>query len=544
MKNNSSPACRAIPAEPRSAWRNLLLSLGSAALLSVGWLGISGLPLLAALVPLLLISRSYGPSRRDFWKTAGWTALTFTLWSVITVWWVWNAAPIGVFAATIVQVVLFGAVFMLYHYVSKRARPALAYVILAAGWIAAEHVYINGEISFPWLVLGNGFAGDPWAVQWYEYTGALGGSLWVIVSNLLVLEAIVSRRRAAWLREAAWVAAPLLLSAGLYLWRPIPSAGKATVTIVQPNIDPYAEKFELPQRTQDSLMLALAAESPSDVDYIILPETALDDNLWEEQFGSSETLARFSNFLETERPGAQFIAGATTFRAYPPGTGHTSTARNAGGGMWYDVYNSALAIDTASIAVHHKSKLVIGVEMIPYMDILEPMAAFIVDLGGTTGQLGTDGFHRVFRHRGGRQGDMLSAAPICYESVYGEHFAKFARGGAQIMFVITNDGWWGDTPGYRQHFSYSRLRAIETRRWIARSANTGISGFISPRGRELETLGWDERGTITMDVPLSTETTFYAAYGDITGRIGRYVFMLSVLYYIVYRFRRRSHLTD
>ncbi len=529
---------------PRTAGRNLLLALCSAVLLSVGWLGVSGLPLLAALIPLLFISRSYGPSRRDFWKTAGWTALTITLWSVITVWWVWNAAPIGVFAATIVQVVLFGSVFMLYHYVSKRARTALAYVILVAGWIAAEHVYINGEISFPWLVLGNGFAGDPWAVQWYEYTGALGGSLWVLVSNLLVFEALVSRRRIVWLREAAWVAVPLLLSAGLYLWRPIQSDGKATVTIVQPDIDPYAEKFELPQRTQDSLMLALAAESPSGVDYIVLPETALDDNLWEDKFDSSETLARFRNFLETERPGAQFIAGATTFRAYPPGTGHTSTARNAGGGMWYDVYNSALAIDTASIAVHHKSKLVIGVEMIPYMDILEPLAAFIVDLGGTTGQLGTDGFHRVFRHSGSPQGDMLSSAPICYESVYGEHFAKFARGGAQIMFVITNDGWWGDTPGYRQHFSYSRLRAIETRRWIARSANTGISGFISPRGRELGTLGWDERGTITMDVPLSTETTFYAAYGDITGRIGRYVFLLSVLYYIVYRFRRRSHLTD
>ena len=107
-----------------------LLTAGSVTLLSVGWLRISGLPLLAALVPLLLISRSYDASRRAFWRMAGWTALTFCLWSVATVWWVWNAAPVGVFAATIVQVVLFGTVIMLYHYTSKRCRPAPANVLL------------------------------------------------------------------------------------------------------------------------------------------------------------------------------------------------------------------------------------------------------------------------------------------------------------------------------------------------------------------------------------------------------------------------------
>ena len=92
-----------------------LLVAGSVIMLSVGWLRISGLPLLAALVPLLLISNSYDSSRRSFWRMAGWTALTFCLWSVATIWWVWNAAPIGVFAATAVQVVLFGAVFMFCH---------------------------------------------------------------------------------------------------------------------------------------------------------------------------------------------------------------------------------------------------------------------------------------------------------------------------------------------------------------------------------------------------------------------------------------------
>jgi len=112
------------------------------------------------------------------------------------------------------------------------------------------------------------------------------------------------------------------------------------------------------------------------------------------------------------------------------------------------------------------------------------------------------------------------------------------------MFVITNDGWWGDTPGYRQHFSYARLRAIETRRSIARSANTGISGFINARGDVGETLGWDVRGALTAQVGLHNRMTFYTRYGDVIGRISWYVFALGLLYFMAYRVRKRSHLND
>ena len=524
-----------------------LLTAGSVTLLSVGWLRISGLPLLAALVPLLLISRSYDASRRAFWRMAGWTALTFCLWSVATVWWVWNAAPVGVFAATIVQVVLFGTVIMLYHYTSKRCRPALANVLLVCGWIAAEYVYLNGQISFPWLLLGNGFANDTWAIQWYEFTGALGGSLWVLISNLLIFQALTSpHRKRWWLREAAWTTIPLLLSLILFWSWQEPVGEEVTVTVVQPDIDPYTEKFSLPQREQDSVILALAAEAPVDADFIIAPETAIEDNLWENGngIGRSEAVNRYRTFLREERPGAQFVTGATTLKLYTEEREKTFTARPLGNGGWYDVYNSALAIDSAGgIAIHHKAKLVIGVEMMPFMGLLQPFTDFIVDLGGTTGQLGTDNHYRIFRLQR-EEGEVRSAAPICYESVYGEHFATFARHGAQLLFVITNDGWWGDTPGYRQHFSFARMRAIETRKYVIRSANTGISGFINPRGDVLATLGWERRGTLTDTVPLSDEITFYALYGDVLGRVSCYTFLLSLLYYIVYRFRRRSHLID
>lgn len=527
-------------------YQRALLALCSIVLLSLGWLRVSGFGLLVGLVPLLLISASYDSSRRSWWRMFGWAALVMGGWTVATCWWIYYAAAVGIVAATIVSVVLFGGVFMVYHYFSKRAKPSLAYTALVCGWLWAEHFYLNGEISFPWLLLGNGFAGDVWAVQWYEFTGALGGSLWVLLTNVLAFEWLLSRRRGKAVATLVVAVVPLVVSLVVGALRTNPVEPTVKVTIVQPNIDPYTEKYTLSSARQTSLMTSLMAEAPADVDYIVLPETVIGDagdNIWEENHFASRSVAAFEQFRAAHYPEAQLITGAMTLRRYPSQAAASPTARNSRG-MWYDRYNSALALDRDStLKVSHKSRLVVGVEKMPYMNLLKPLEALIVDLGGTTGQLGQDKYRRGFLLRNSRNPyGVQAAAPICYESVYGEHFAGFAADGAQVMMVITNDGWWHDTEGYRQHFAYSRLRAIETRRWVCRAANTGISGFISPMGEVVESLGWDRRGTLTHEVVPSREVTFYAAHGDYVGRLGGYVFLLCLLYYVSYRFRRKDHL--
>ena len=125
---------------------------------------------------------------------------------------------------------------------------------------------------------------------------------------------------------------------------------------------------------------------------------------------------------------------------------------------------------------------------------------------------------------------------VCYESVYGEYYTDYIKKGAQAMTIITNDAWWGNTPGYRQHLSYASLRAIETRRAIARCANTGISAIISPSGEIVSETDWWVPAILQGRIPLRKDITFFVAHGDITGRVCTFLFLMLLLALIV-RFR-------
>ncbi|MFR9660856.1 MAG: nitrilase-related carbon-nitrogen hydrolase, partial [Rikenellaceae bacterium] len=118
----------------------------------------------------------------------------------------------------------------------------------------------------------------------------------------------------------------------------------------------------------------------------------------------------------------------------------------------------------------------------------------------------------------------------------------FARGGAEFMTIISNDGWWRDTPGHRHLFSMSALRAIESRRAIARSANTGISGFISSRGEIIDSLGWGKQGVLTNTIKLNDKLTIYTRYGDYIARLAQFICAIALLYYLAFRVKQRNYL--
>ena len=479
-------------------FRRLAAVILSVVLLSPGWLGMTGLTLPFAMIPLLWISASYDQTRRSWWRMFGWAALTFALWNISTVWWIWNATPVGPVAATLASTTLNMIAFMLFHTVSKKGPKALAYTLLIAGWIATEYWYTVGEFSWPWLILGNGFSHDVWLVQWYEYTGVFGGSLWVLLCNILFFEALRARRSIGrWIPAAGVLLLPAAVSLGIWWSWEQPDEGTAEVSVVQPNVDCY-DKFNGRADWQQDNITDLLAQVPAGAQFILLPETAVPGHYWE--------------------PGL-------------------SEFRDGLGEGYYDVFNTAVGLDSAGrIQLHHKGKLVIGVENTPTV-VFDILQFLVIDLGGVVGQIGMGQHGTAFEHRGVKTGPA-----ICYEGLYGDFFGDFVRRGAQFMAIISNDGWWGDTPGYKHLFTISRLRAIEHRRAIARSANTGMSGFISARGDIGQTLGWEKRGVLTAAVPLNSQLTFYTRYGDYLGRISEYLMLLCVLYYIAYRAKKKNHL--
>ncbi|MDR0710758.1 MAG: apolipoprotein N-acyltransferase [Prevotellaceae bacterium] len=522
--------------------KHLLLTLLSALLLSLPWYEhFSGLLLLVAFVPLLVVEHDFAKSnRRGFWKYA-WLCLL--LWNAATTWWIYNATPFGMAGAFIGNSAQMLLVVWLFHVIKKRAGSAVGYAAFVSLWLAWEWFYFDAEITWPWLTLGNGFAKDITLVQWYEFTGALGGSLWALLSNLLVLFILQKPRSLLKLRAAlaekillaVLIIAPCCYSlARFYTYKE--AEHPCRVAILQPNIDPFNDKFGglSAQEQQDIIMAQADSVAADSVDYVIAPETAMEHNLWENNLEQNQLMLRLKSFC-AQRPNVSFVTGAVTYYLFGKDEEAPPTARLMGNSnRRYEVYNTALQADSSGrVQRYHKSKLVVGVEMLPYPKYLNKIISkFAINLGGTSGGLGTQKERVAFASSNGK---FSAGIAICYESIFGQFYTEYIKKGANVMMIITNDGWWRNTPGHRQHLRYASLRAIETRRSIARSANTGISAIINQRGEIVQRTSWWVRTTLSGAINANERITPYVKHGDVIGRVAGVTALLALLYAMVGR---------
>ena len=512
----------------------LLLALLSAGLLIVSWQPFAMWYLVfAGFVPLLLIHRQLLNIKQQPWFIA-YLFLALLCWNLGTTYWVWNASPEGAVAAFVLNTLFMCMPWVLYQKYYNRLGSRIAQGLLVVSWLAFEYLHLNWEISWPWLTLGNVFSNATWAVQWYEYTGHLGGTLWVLWANIKLFRMVENwnenslqvRVHNAFHFMFFWVFAPVLFS--WFVGNNYRQQGASfDVVVVQPNIDPYTDKFGrmLPE-TQTAHMLKLAQQvADSSVDLYCFPETALVGGLSEKDLYSEPLVGQMQRFRQNY-PAAALLTGADTYKLYGAMEDRPLTARKYNDLIYYDSYNTALFMSaTGTMELYHKSKLVPGVEKMPYPQVFGFLEKMAIDLGGTSGSLGSDSQPRVFACN-----KFVSVAPvICYESVYGEYVSEYIRKGANLICIITNDGWWGNTPGYRQHFDYAKLRAIETRRYVVRSANTGISGFIDDRGQAMQQSGWWQPAVLRQKVQLNSSLTFYVRYGDYIGTIAVVMLFLKLL---------------
>jgi len=524
----------------------ILLAVLSGVLLSLPWLELlPGWILFGALVPLLFVEDYVFRKQAVLPDTSVlmYAFLGFFLWNVLTCWWIAYAAPFGMVVIVTLNALLMAIVWWLFHKMKRSFSGSLGQVSLLAYWLAFEYLHFNWDMEWPWLTLGNGFANQVELIQWYEYLGVLGGSLWIIVGNLILFQALKNVVREYRLRTVVAytgffllvVLLPMMLS--LERYRSYNETGVGyEVVVLQPNIDPYHEKFESETAVDQLTTLLRLGDSliTPQTDFVVGPETALQPLVENESLRFESQLIDFYNRVGSY-PELNVIMGATTRKYYQEGAPPSETARkDTAESLYYDLYNSALLINRKSdVQIYHKSKLVSGTEKMPFSRYFAFVEKFIVDLGGTTGSLGKQGEPSNFISVSG-----LKVAPvICFESVFGQYLGEFVQQGAGLIFILTNDGWWKDSPGYRQLLAYARLRAVETRRSIARSANTGVSALINQRGDVVKSTAWWKETALKGQLKANQKVTFYAQYGDFIGRVSAFV---SVLFFLSLLVRKQT----
>ena len=527
--------------------RWLILSTLGGLLLGIGFPDLLPVPVLmfTGFVPMLIVEHEITADRKHpFWPILAYAYHFFAVWNIIATYWVGNSALAAGLFAILVNSLLMCIPFMLFH-LCRKAMPKLGYFSLIVFWITFEYNHLNWELTWPWLTLGNSFAEFPALVQWYEYTGVFGGTLWILVLNILLFRKLIRKNYSTfwqfdwrWMQIAMILVLPILVS--LMIYRSYEQRGKPVeVAVVQPNYEPHYNKFSIPVSIQMTQYLQLSNSVIDDqTDFLIFPESS---------FGYAEThtledfsaVRRLREFL-LDYPDLKLVTGLNAFTRFRPGEQLTKNTRvdinTAGDTTYFEVLNVAVQLSAASdsIQLYKKSKLVPGPEIFPFQNVLSIFKPLVDKLGGTTAGVGTQKDRTPFSGNRGRV-----APVICYESVFGEYFAGYVRNGAEAAFIVTNDGWWDNTGGHRQHLYFASLRSIETRRSIARSANSGISAFINQRGDIFQSTRYDEPAAIASTIMFDDSLTFYVRWGDYIARLALFCSLMLTLNLVVKSWQNR-----
>ena len=535
--------------------KNLPLAIFSGLLLWIAWpptpyttflLFIGFVPMLLA-IENIIQSTSEKKGRQIF----NVTFIGFFVWNTASVYWVYNALkqvgnlvaiPITLIPYSLGPLLMATACWLYYRLrmVTNRAWALAGFVCL---WIGYEYLHQSWDLNFPWMTLGNGFAVSHQWIQWYEYTGVYGGTIWVWILNILAFLIYAGLReaqlKAVRLKLIAAFTLLLLLPLGfsLYIYyNYTEQKNPSNIVAVQPNIDPYEKAGSIPVSQQIDIMTHLSDSiGQPNTEFFLWPETAIPDYMDEDRIQSNNSFIQAKRFL-TKYKNGNLLTGAETYKIY--NTRATATASPDMHGQFFDNFSTALNIENSGhVQFYHKSRLVPGAESLPFGNALAFLKPVFEHLGGATGAYGNQPDAGVFYSQSGIGADPV----ICFESIWGEYVARSVRKGAQFIAVITNDGWWENTSGKDQHLDYAKLRAIETRRWVARSANTGISAFINQRGDVVQRTKWWTKTAIKQDINLKSELTFYVQHGDYLPRAASVIAILLIGFIAVKKgFKKRA----
>ncbi len=511
------------------------------------WLGFPDMPfaplLFLAFVPLILIEEELAGQPHAGRRLAFYAFHAFFLWNVLSTFWVTNTAFFAGIFANVVNAALMVIPILGYHFLRRAIGDRFRWASLISFWMMFEWTHLHWDLTWPFLSLGNAMAEWPSVIQWYSYTGGFGGTLWILAGNILLyplvkeyLETRSIPTGRQWVPLAVWVLIPLGISLVMFgSWQP--KGEEIEVAVVQPNFEPHYEKFEVPQEIQHQRFQTLARSvlTPQ-TRYLVFPETSYGN--FDLDRIDNQPFIRDLQGLMDSFPKCALVLGLDPYRFLPQG--EESPARRpyirpGQDTLWWEAYNLAAQLSAEEeTQIYIKGKLVPGAEIFPFRRILFFLEPLVDQLGGSLEGLRRSERRSVFLHD-----DMRMGTAICYESVFGEYCGGYVQQGAQVLAIITNDGWWDLTPGHRQHLRFGALRAIETRRDIIRSANTGISCLIDQRGQVHQPQAYGVAAAFRGTVRLNDQITFYTRWGDILARIAGFLSIVFVTYGVVTAVKKR-----
>jgi len=498
------------------------------------------LSLFFSFIPLLFVLSYLKSTFIEFFKIA---LLAFIIFHLGSVWWIYKSSIPGFIAVITLNSLFMASVMSLFYIVYTKWNKYFAYFALIVFWLSFEFFHYHWEISWPFMNLGNWLGQMPGWIQWYEYTGVAGGTLWILLVNIFLFESgdlfFQNKKKASGILiifTIILLIIPIILSNQL-ISEPDKNKNELSILIVQPDINPYTEKYNrnlFKKQINEQIEMAKENINPQ-TQLIIYPETSFplylnSDSLLSDKnikkiksIGSQVKTVGYSRSFVTDgltrqfingldpTPNIDVIAGLYTYRINKNDTLYYNTSVNLSSQENYTLYN--------------KSKLVPAVEKTPFASYFDFLRNINVNFGGITSSLGISKQRKVFKTR-----NAFVAPVICYESVYGEFVTQFVKNEAEIIAVITNDAWWGDTPAYEQILMHSQIRAIETRRSVVRSANTGISCLIDKYGTIKNALPKDKKAILPVLADKNNSVTFYVKNGDFIGRYSVYVSVMILLF--------------
>ena len=321
-----------------------------------------------AFVPLLWAADNITSARKLFRVTY----LHMVLWNVLTTWWVYNASAVGAIMAILANSLLMCIPWLLAFFTKKKWGALWGYVALISFWISFEYIHLHWELSWPWLTLGNAFAMQPGWVQWFSVTGTSGGSLWILITNILSYTIYTEYKK--WGRSTRYfgllgallllLVAPILISKNIFnsLYSSVAASAKNTaknVVVVQPNVDPYEEKFAA--GTQEAQIQRLIDLSEQKIDantsLVVWPETAIAVGVWEDQIHQNVYYGPVWDFLK-RHPNLSLLSGIDSYKSYGSNKkAATETARyNKGENFYFDAFNTAAIFEAdGHVDFYHKA---------------------------------------------------------------------------------------------------------------------------------------------------------------------------------------------